>query len=67
MAWNGHGQRVGSASPSNCAGRLGCAHVLGNIAVAHGGACRDFLQHLPDTLLERGATDIEWEIEANAR
>ena len=67
MAGDGDRERVGGAGLRHRARRLRRADRAGDFGVGRGRARRDGAQRLPDPLLERGAADVERQVEALAR
>ena len=66
MARNRDGQRVGSAGLRHGSHGRRCTDAFGDFGVAHRLAGRNAAQRLPDPLLERRATDVQRQIEADA-
>ena len=64
MAGDRNCQRVGRARLGHCSHCFRRADAAGNLAIARGRAGWDLLQRLPDSPLERGALDIERQVEA---
>src|SRR4051794_7003007 len=59
MARDRDGERVGGAGLGDRADGAGRADLARDLGVARGLAGRDLAQRLPDSLLERGAADVE--------
>ena len=61
---NRHGQAIGAARLGHGAKGAGRADALGNLGIAGSAALRNVAQRLPDTLLERGAAQVQGQVQA---
>src|SRR6476469_7245925 len=67
MAWDAHCNVIGGASLGDGPRRLGRADPARDVGVGDRLTDWDFLQRLPNPLLEGGASDIQRKVESQAR
>src|SRR5258707_7757338 len=67
MAGDRNGELVCGAGSSHGAHGLGCANATSNLGIGYGFADWDFLESLPNPLLERRAANIQRQIRVYAR
>jgi len=67
MARDRYRQHVGGARLGHGLDRLRRADAVGDIGIAHRLAGRNLPECLPDALLERGSSHIEWQVESQSR